>query len=442
MTQSIDCATVRQAATYLSELIKIDTTNPPGNEIAAAKFIKDIFEAFGQESEIVEPAPGRGSIVARMKGSGEKRPLLLLSHLDVVTAEAKDWAHPPFCGEIIDGEIWGRGALDCKNVAVLWLVTMLHMKQKGVVPKRDIIFAATADEEAGGIWGVKWLVENRPELVDAEYCLNEGGGGAMKLGDVTYYTYQTGEKNTAWFQMTARGTAGHASVPIPDNSVVKLAQAITKLGAAKLPIHITDTVRAFVNGLAEAQPADRAQLLRAILDPARTEQVLSLSPLEGHQLHSFNAMLRNTATPTILRAGEKTNVIPGEAHCQVDGRILPGQTADDLEREVREVVGDLVDIEINRAGTATESDPDTELAAAIQKALGIHAAGTRVVPFLVTGATDARFLRPRGMTVYGFAPMLPDVDARTVHGVNERLSLGSLEFGLKVVWDVIMELVS
>lgn len=425
---------------YLQDLIRMNTVNPPGDEITAAQYLKGIFDREGIASEVFEPAPGRGSIVARIKGDGSQRPLLLLSHLDVVPAQAKDWAHDPFCGELINGEVWGRGSLDCKNATATWLAIMLRIKRLGLVPSRDIIFAATADEEMGGVLGVKWLAENKWDLIDAEYCLNEGGGGPISLAGRQYYTYQTGEKSVCSFRLTAKGTAGHASVPLSDNPVVVLAEAIAKLGRAKLPVHITPTVTSFINALAAVQPEPiRVQLLR-LLDPTLPEA--TLNQIVGPQAPEFNAMLRNTATPTMLRAGEKTNVIPGEASCNVDGRILPGMTAADLESQVRAIIGNQIELEANRTGTPTESDPRTPLADAIARALATHVPGTTVIPFLVPGATDARYLRPNGMIVYGFVPSLPEVDTRSVHGINERLPVSSFAFGVRVSWDVIADIAS
>ncbi|MGE5560575.1 MAG: M20/M25/M40 family metallo-hydrolase [Chloroflexota bacterium] len=431
---------IDESVEHLRQLVRFRTVNPPGEETQAARYLKEVFEREGIPAEVVEPQAGRGSVVARLQGDGRQRPLLLLSHIDVVPAVAKDWAHDPFGAELINGEVWGRGTQDCKNAAATWLAIMIRIKRLGLTPSRDIIFAATADEEMGGVFGARWLAENRWDLIDAEYCLNEGGGGAVSLGNKLYYTYQTGEKSVCWFRLTAKGTAGHASVPLPDNPVVVLAETVGKLGRARLPLHITPTVTDFVKGLAAAQPESQRELLLRILDPSQTEAVLAKAVGGGQHVNDFNAMLRNTATPTILRAGEKTNVIPSEAICDVDGRILPGQTADDLIREIRAVIGDAVQVEFNRTGTPTESDPRTPLADAITRAIARHAPEASVVPFLVPGATDARYLRPRGMTVYGFVPTLPDVDAKTVHGVNERLPVSSFAFGVKVTWDVVAEL--
>ncbi len=418
---------------HLQNLIRIDTTNPPGGETAACRYIADVLDRAGIEHRIYEPEPGRGSIVARLRGDGSARPLLLLSHLDVVPAEPEEWSRDPFGGELAEGEVWGRGALDCKGAVALWLTVLLRAKEEGLRLKRDIIFAATADEEAGGSLGVGWLVENHPEELDAEYCLNEGGGASMVLGGRTFFTYQTAEKGICWLRLRARGVGGHASVPHGENAVVRLAEAVARLGRSSLPVHLTETPERFLRGIAEGLGRDLD-----LSDPVRQARALAG---DEYQALTFLAMLRNTACPTVLRAGSKTNVIPSGAEADVDCRLLPGQGPEDVLREVREVLGaevlEHLELEVVRSGQPNWSSADTELAAVIGEVLEQKRPGSVLVPLLVPGATDARYLRSRGTTVYGFVPTLPDVDERSVHGVNERISLASLAFGLEVGWEVV-----
>lgn len=435
---------LEEATTHLSRLIQIDTTNPNGNELPAAQYLADVLRAHGLDPVVVEPAPGRGSVIARLKGSGEKPPLLLLSHLDVVPATKEGWLHDPFGGEVAEGEIWGRGALDCKGLAAAWLELVLVLKRTGYPLERDIIFAATADEEMGGTWGVKWLVENRFDLIQAEYALNEGGGLAFRIGQQVYYTYQTAEKAICWVRLRAKGTGGHASIPLPDNPLINLSKAITALGTRRLPVHLTSTTSDFINALAAKQPEPLASSLRSLANPAVTDQVLKRKIEDQKLALMFNAMLRNTASPTIIRAGEKTNVIPTQAEAEVDCRILPGQTPESLRSELELVLGKALarqrhrlEVEFTRTSLPTESEPQTPLTEAIKKALAQHAPQATLVPYLVPGATDARFLRPKGMIVYGFWPTLPQVDHSTVHGLNERLSLASFDFALRLLWDVV-----
>lgn len=420
---------------HLQELIRIDTTNPPGNETAAAEYIAKAFTAADIPYEIVGPEPGRGSIVARLKGDGSQRPLLLLSHLDVVPAVAADWTHPPFAGVEADGAIWGRGAIDIKNLAATWLTIMLRLKAEGTQLKRDVIFAATADEEAGGRAGLKWIVENRPELVDCEICLNEGGGNAVVLGGRTYLTMQSGEKSGAAVRLIAEGTGGHASIPLADNPLPKLGAALQSLGQARLPIHPTATVKAFVSAI--VGDLGLGGMLGHNLDfnviPGFIEQFVK-NPFEKAGLY---AMLSNTAVPTILKAGSKRNVIPRTAEAEVDGRLLPGQTADILKAEIEALMPAGVRVEVGGHLPATESDPRTPLAEIIAEVVPRHLSGAKVVPFLSPGSTDARYLRPRGVIVYGFDPMLPGERVDLAHGVDERITIKSLEFGLQVLHEVV-----
>lgn len=427
----------QEAAAHLAALVRINTTNPPGREKAAADYVAAALAEAGIQAEVVEPAPERGSVIGRLRGSGEADPLLLLAHLDVVPAVASEWRHDPFGGVTVDGEIWGRGTLDCKHLAAIWLTLLCHFKREGRRLRRDLILAATADEEMGGTWGVQWLADNRFDLIKAPWCLNEGGGGAVPLKGQSYFTYQTAEKAICWLKLTARGRSGHASVPSPGNAVVALAEAVVRLGRASLPMHVTPTVQQYFAGLSEGQSPEVQQLLAAVLDPATSDTALAQAMTESHRVDSARAMLRNTATPTVLRAGDKINVIPSTAQADVDCRILPGQTVQQLLAEVSPLIGDSINIEVTRTGQPSESPPASPLAEAMAAALKGHAPGARMIPFLVPGATDARFLRVKGMTVYGFCPTLPDVDARTVHGVDERLPLTSLTFALKVLHDTI-----
>ena len=438
-------ALAQETAHHLSELVRIDTTNPPGNEIGAARYLAGVLAREGITSEVVEPTPGRGSVVARVAGKGDKPPVLLLSHLDVVPAVAADWEHDPFGGEMVGDTLWGRGTLDCKGLSALWLTLIIHAKRTGVSFPRDLVMAATADEEAGGIHGVRWLVENRFGLIDAPFCLNEGGGKGVRVNGKEYYSYQNSEKSVCWLRLKAKGPAGHASVPIDDNAVVLLAEAIRALGRTRLPVHLTQTAAQYIQGLADGQPEAVRRGLLALLDEKRTDEVLWSLPVDPQYRYGLSAMLRNTASPTVLRAGEKTNVIPSAANAEVDCRILPGQTPDLLRQEIETVLTAAIgqgmgrlEIEFPRSSLPTESAPETVLTKDIRKSLARHAPGAKVVPYMATGATDARYLRPKGMVVYGFWPIPSDSETHGVHGVNERIPIKALEFGLKVAWDVLM----
>jgi acetylornithine deacetylase/succinyl-diaminopimelate desuccinylase-like protein len=424
---------------HLQELVRIDTTNPPGDEIKAARYIARVLEEANIEHEVVEPFPGRGSVVARLRGDGTLRPLLLLGHLDVVTANAADWKYHPFSAEEAHGAIWGRGTLDMKGLVATWLVLLLKLRSEGVNLKRDIIFAATADEESGGHHGLKWLVENRPDLVDCELALNEGGGNALKLGGKTFFTYQAGEKAGCPVSLVARGTAGHASIPSPDNPVLKLGAALHDLSIIQLPYHPTKTAEAFLSGLADGLGGSVATALRIALSTGQVPRVVNLAVKDPFHRAGLRAMLSNTAVPTMLTASQKRNVIPSEAVAKLDCRILPGQTSESLLAELRAVLPKDVEVVCEGSGLPTESEIDTPLASIIKQTMERHMPGVSTVPLLSPGATDARYLRPRGTIVYGFAPMLPGERVDLAHGVDERITLESLTFGLRLLEDVVRQ---
>lgn len=431
-----------EATRLLSDLVRFKTVNPPGDETPCARYLADVLRKEGLDSEVVESAPGRGSVFARVKGSGQQRPLILLSHLDVVAVEPDKWERDPFGGEVVDGYVWGRGTVDCKGLTVIELMALLLMVRQGVPLKRDIIFAATADEETGGSAGAGWVVANRPDLVAGEWCINEGGGEAYSVAGKTMYTCQTSEKGTARFKVTARGPAGHGSIPRDDNAVVLLTRAMTRLGEARLPLHRTATMDGLLSTVAQmlGEGITLESLLRLADDRAALGRVLHNQAMAN----MFYSMLHNTMTPTMLKAGERINVIPSLAEGWVDGRILPGQTKETFMEEIKAALGDLP-VEItwtdeSRQPGALESPSEGELFGVIRDVMSAHAPDGVVVPFLCTGGTDAKHLVPAGVRVYGFWPAMEDPRAPAMelaHNHNERISVANLVFGTKVLYDVI-----
>jgi len=429
-----------EAICHLQELIRIDTTNPPGNEINAAEYLTGVFKREGIDSTILESAPGRGNIVARLKGDGRAAPLMLMFHLDVVPVEADKWQHPPFSGDIADGYLWGRGTLDTKELGAMELMTMLLLKREGKTLARDIIFMANADEEAGGNLGAGWMVKEHPELIQAEYAINEGAGFGVDLLGHRFFTCQTGEKGTARFSLRARGRPGHASQPHPDNAVLKLADAIQKIGAAEFPLHPTATVRQFLEGVANEIGKPYGPELLGLLDPKKYNAVMKRLPIDDSIRSMIYAMLHNTATPTILKAGTKINVIPSVAEVQCDARLIPGQTESNLLHELRAIVGDEVEIEFFGSRNGRESDYKTPLFDSISRVMARHEPKAPVLPYLVVGATDARHVSNLGTMVYGFCPMIaPSTELDRVHGHNERIALDNLEFGTRVLYEIVSE---
>src|ERR1041385_4765235 len=332
----------REATEHLKRLLRIDTTNPPGNERVAADYLSQVLAREGIPHEILESEPSRASLVARLRGSGKKAPLLLNGHLDVVPVERDKWRYDPFTAEEHEGCIWGRGAVDMKNMVSMSLMTIVLLKRLGVRLERDVIFAAVADEEAGSRHGARFLGERHPELVRAEYVLNEIGGYTFYFGDAVFYPVQVAEKGICWFELTAEGTAGHGSMPRPDNAVVRIGRAIEALGRVRLPQHNTPVVEAFLRSLAEHAPLAQKKAMPLLLQPRLAGVLLDvLGKRDVEQTIGLNALLRNTASPTVLRGGSKVNVIPSSASVQIDGRMIPGQSVSDFIREIQAVARDV-----------------------------------------------------------------------------------------------------
>jgi acetylornithine deacetylase/succinyl-diaminopimelate desuccinylase-like protein len=441
--QIFEDESIAELTAHFRNLIRIDTTNPPGNETAAARYIADVFEREGIHSKIIEPAPNRGNIVARLNGDGSKRPLLLMGHLDVVVAEPDKWELPPFSAEIEKGCIWGRGTLDCKNSVALWMMVLILLKRSGIRPKRDVIFLATADEEADQRLGMEWMVDHHYELIDAESALSEGGGFGISVMDKTYYTYQSAEKGIVWLRITARGAAGHASVPQSDNPTPKLAAIVDKLSKKTFPLRVTPTVRKMIEIMAADQKFPLSFFIKQLCNPLLSDKILKLAVKDETIVTNLHAMLHNTLCPTVLRAGSKVNVIPSEACCEIDFRLLPGYSIDECYHDLKKTVGSGFEIDVIDARPANESPDEHSLADSIQKIMHQYQPQAGVLPYMLTGTSDACFLRPKGVVVYGFTPLLPTDDMSLVHNHNERISLESLEFSLKiglaVVLDHIME---
>ncbi len=428
-----------EAAALLSQYIRINTTNPPGNELQAARWLATVLRREGVESQIFEPAPGKANLYARLQGDGSARPLILLNHMDVVLASPEFWQVDPFAGAIRDGYVWGRGALDMKGEGIVELVSMIALKRSGVSLKRDIIFLATADEEIGAGVGAGWMVEQHPELVrGAEFLLNEGGTiRADEAGRVEYVGVGTTEKSPFWLVVTARGTAGHGSRPTPDNPVHRLVRALARIAAFQTPLIVTPAVERYFRDLAgiEADAGRRAALanVRAAIQDSLAAQRLT-SDL------TFNALLRNTISITGLTASDKTNVIPPVASAAIDVRLLPGQVPEAFRAELVRVVNDSA-VTIRPQGPswpATESPVETELFQAIVAATRARDPRALVTTPVLAGFTDSHYFRRLGIVSYGVSPFpLSDASGRGVHGNDERVSLAGLMFGVHFFYDIV-----
>ncbi len=432
-----------EAVDHLKALLRLDTRNPPGNEIVAAEYLAKVFDAEGIEYQLIESAPTRANIVARLKGNGSKQPLLLNGHLDVVAVDEAKWTHPPFEALEADGCIWGRGAIDMKNMVTMSLMTMLLLKRHGVSLDRDVIFAGVADEEAGSHAGSLFLVEQHPELVRAEYVLNEVGGHTLHIGDTRFCPIQVSEKGICWFELSAEGEPGHGSMPHPKNPVVRLAKAIERLGRTRLPQHNTKVVEGFLDALSGAAPGLQKYLLGLLLQPKLSAPILDqFEKINIDQAIGINAMLRNTANPTVLAGGNKVNVIPSRASVQVDGRLIPGQSKEAFLREVRGVVGDDLGIDIIDHHDGTVFDRNTPLWDAICKVVERRDPGAVPVPYMIPGFTDSFAYGRLGATCYGFSPVKlpPDINfTRMYHGHDERIPVEGFKWGQRVLYEVVRD---
>lgn len=430
-----------EAVGYLGDLIRINTTNPPGNEISACQYLAQVLAREDIAATILEAAPGRGNLVARLRGSGRGAPLLLMAHLDVVPVEPARWKYDPFGGEIHDGFLYGRGALDTKDLVAMELAVFLWLKRNQVPLARDVIFMANADEEAGGRFGAAWMALEHADLIRAEYAINEGGGFGSTILGKRIYTIQTGEKGAARFTLRAFGRPGHASIPQRDNAVLNLARALDTLGRAEFPMHVSVTARNYLEGLANALGGAAAASLRQLAEGKNGKRALAHLPLDEGMRGLLYAMLHNTATPTKLNAGSKINVIPSVAEAQVDARLTPGQTAETFLHELRAVLGEEYEIEFHQPTTrGIEADPQSPLYDTMVRVLKQHDPAAIVLPDLVVGATDARHITKLGVKVYGFCPMFDEAgEMERVHGDDERIRLENVGFGARILYQVVSE---
>jgi acetylornithine deacetylase/succinyl-diaminopimelate desuccinylase-like protein len=431
-----------RAVEHLAQLIRIDTTNPPGDETPAAEYLAELFVKAGLEPTLIGAEPRRKNVVVRLRGDGSAKPVLLAAHLDVVPAEPSRWKHPPFCGEIHDDYLWGRGAIDMKQMAVMSALAVLRLKAEGVKLKRDVIFAGVADEEAGCDLGSKWLVDNHPELVRAEYALGEAGGFTVYLNGAVLYPVGVAERGAVWMKMRMKGPPGHGSMPRADNVIGRLGRAVSRLATTRLPLHKTPVVERYMSTIAKTQGLGRKLILANIWFEKIADLALRGAPDPGVR-GATQAMLSNTAVPTVLRGGNKINVIPGVAEAEIDGRTLPRQTAADLIAEIKKVVEDDVEIEILRDMPPVENDPESPLVQLLFDAIRKAHPGAVPVPYLMPGFTDAKSWSRLGTQCYGFMPVrFPDDGVRfgdLFHGHDERIPVEGLKWGTDLVYEVVQE---
>ncbi|RME48413.1 MAG: M20/M25/M40 family metallo-hydrolase [Chloroflexi bacterium] len=434
MSYNIDWeAAGQEAVEVLQRLIQFDTTNPPGNERPAADYIQHLLAQDGIESEILESAPGRANLVARLTGDGSSRPLLLLGHTDVVYADPDEWTYPPFGGEIHDGFVWGRGALDMKDLVAIEVMTLLLIKRQGIPLKRDLILLAVADEENMGHYGARWMLEHHRDKIDAEYVINEGGRG-IRMDGREFYLVSTAEKGYGDLRLTARGAAGHSAMPRGVNPVVRISRALAAIDDYCPPYRLTRSVQEMFERMRGLLP------LPAHLSDANLHEVLAplFESLPDEVGRMLQFAVRDVFSPTMVNAGIKENVIPNQATANVNTRTLPGVTLDELLETVSSVVGPDIEIEVKEFHPGTESPSDTPLFDAIESVMSEVSPGCVVSPYLLPATTDSRFFRGHGMKAYGFDPVITPPDlAVTIHGKDERIAVENLRLGTERLFRVV-----
>ncbi|MFT5685834.1 MAG: acetylornithine deacetylase/succinyl-diaminopimelate desuccinylase-like protein [Myxococcota bacterium] len=433
----------------LSRLLRHRTINSPDcnpDETSAASMIADLFRAEGMEPEVLESAPGRGNVLCRIPGDGTGgEPILLSGHLDVVPVELEQWKRDPFAGEVHDGWMWGRGAVDMKHMVAMEVMTMVLLHRLGVPLKRDLIFAGVADEEAGCEQGSLWLARNHPDKIRGEYVISEIGGFTLHMAGKHFYPVQVAEKGICWLTITARGTPGHGSLPNRDNPIAAISRAAELLATKRLPHHVTPVVERFVRTLAQHQKVPNSLVLKGLLNKPLCGHILDNIFPDPSLASTFDAILHNTANPTILKAGLKINQVPGEASVQVDGRLLPGQTGADLIEEIKRLIGAGFEYTIDKEMPASVTEVEDPIAGLIDTVLTRHDRKAVPIRNLLPGFTDAKAYTELGMKCWGFSPLkLPPGSnfAAMFHGHNERVPVDGVRWGLTVLMDLVSGMVA
>lgn len=437
------------AVRVLQSLIQLDTTNPPGNEREAIEFVAAQCASAGLETSIVGRSPERPNLVAKWSAGEhrtEDRPLILSCHLDVVPADASKWKHPPFSGHNDGTYLWGRGAIDMKGFAAMGLATLTRLRKENLPINRDVIFVAVCDEEAGTHHGSQWLVENHPELLgnNPEYVINEVGGFTVHQKGRRFYPVQVAEKGVAWIRLTVAGTSGHSSLPTNENAVVHLSKAITAIGSTQLPWHPSEETKRFIAGFAEPEGALARALSPLLSHPRIGPKILPLAVSNPSRRRSIEALLRNTANPTALITTNPINVISSRASVDIDGRLAPGQTGDDLIRELKAITDGLEGVEASykllEESPSVSFETDTALFREIERGMSEADPEGHLVPSIIPGFTDSRNYAKLGATCYGFYPLqLPEeIDfASLFHGVDERIPIEGFHWGVKTLTQVL-----
>jgi acetylornithine deacetylase/succinyl-diaminopimelate desuccinylase-like protein len=429
-----------ETAQRLSEYLRINTSNPPGNEFATARWLKEVLAKEGIEGQILDTAelgPGRANFYARLKGSGSGKAIALVHHMDVVPVSRQFWSVDPFAGLNKDGYVWGRGALDMKGHGIIQLMTIIAIKRAGIVLPRDIVFIGNADEESDGL-GARTLIQRHPDLLaDVEYLLTESGGSKVEHGKVRWFGINVGEKQVYWHKLVVKGRASHGSRPTADNPVPRLARLLTRLAAWETPLHLTPAVDRYFKVQARSERGEHRRWLEDAAQAIRSPRGRAWLVSDPER----NALLRNTISPTVLVGSNKTNTIPPEASAELDIRLLPDQDTVSFRRELLRVLADSA-VTLTMIGDMAPrfSAPlDTELARVIERTANRLLPGVPIATTVSTGATDRPYYAGAGITCYGIDPALVDVEEvrRGVHGNDERVSIENLGFGLRLYMGIL-----
>lgn len=425
----------------LQRLIQFDTTNPPGNEAECISYLDTLLTSAGIDTTILAKTPERTNLVARLPGQGKSPPLLMYGHVDVVTTKNQIWQHPPFEGKIVsdglDDYLWGRGALDMKGGVAMMVAALLRAKAEGPVLPGDVVLAVVSDEEAGGDYGAKFLVNEHKELfAGIKYAIGEFGGFSLYLGGRKFSPIMVSEKQMCWMKATVRGPGGHGSMPVHGGAMAKLSRLLKQLDEHRLPVHITPTTRLMLEAVASEVGGLTGFILNQLTNPLLTDSILNLL---GERGRVFAPLLHNTVSPTVLTGSDKTNVIPSEVAVELDGRLLPGFTPDDMLGELRQVVGDEVEFEVMSYDPGPP-EPDMGLFDTLVGILREADPEGVPIPLLLSGVTDARFFSQLGIQTYGFLPMQLPEDfnfTSVVHAADERIPVEALAFGANAIYELL-----
>ncbi len=427
----------REAEKFFVGYLRIDTTNPPGNETAGAAYLRDILVKNGVAAKLVGDDPRRQAVYARLESGSNEPALLLLSHIDVVPAEASQWRNPPFAGKREGGYIWGRGAVDNKSFTIAELMSVLDLKRRGAKLRRDVVFLAVPDEELGGLHGTKMLLDKYPALfTNVGFVLNEGGSNETAVDHVLFWGIEVQQKVPLWLRIKTEAVGGHGAAPSEDaNAPVKLVRALTAIDAIETPYRLTGSVVRIAAQQAEMRKDGRGAMLRLIREPLDVERV------KREVAPGFHAMLRDTITITRMSAPGAVNVVPSRAFAEVDIRLLPGTKPDQMLAKVREAVGKNGEVEVILAGEpAPDTSIDTDFFRTIASVFGAASPGSSVAPVVSPGTSDSRFFRARGITAYGIAPFMVNYyDAEGVHGNDERIRARFFSEGVGVMKKIVRE---